>query len=367
MRVACWAPTFAPDIGGIEVLLSRLLPALHARGHEFLVITTDTGVGNPYQRDAPGITVRRFPFTTALARRDVRQIAGIQRDVIAAMAAFRPELSHIHHAGAIAFFQLATSHAWPVPSVMTVHTPCDDQNAGDDTVFARSLRAATRVTAVSAATLADVLARVPDVADRASVIHNGVPMPRIQAAPTPAEGLHVVFVGRLVHEKGADVAVRAFARVRGTLADARLTIAGDGPERAALEHLARDEGVADAVTFTGAVAPDDVPALMNTASVILVPSRYREPFGLVAVEAALLGRPVIASRTGGLVEVIDDGVTGRLVPVEDAAALGEALLALAASGRAIATRMGEVGRTRALALFSLDACADAYDHLYRTL
>lgn len=365
MRVIHWTPGFAPGIGGIEVLLGRLLPALRTRGHECLVIANDNGEAAPGTFDESGTHVRRFPFTTALAQRDVGSIASLQRDLIALIGDFRPDVSHLHHAGATAFFHMTSRRGRTVPSVMTVHTPCDDHGA--DTAFARSLRAATRVTAVSASTLRDVLALVPDVGDRASVIYNGVPAPRVVAAPIPTLPAHVVYVGRLSREKGVDVALRAFARVRRVIGDVRLTIAGDGPERAALERLALAESPGGAVTFTGAIPPHDVPALMNTATVLVVPSRWREPFGLVAIEAALLARPVVAARTGGLVEVVDDGITGRLFEPEDDRAMADALLEVLSGAGAVARQMGEAGRARAAVRFGLEACADAYDRLYGEL
>lgn len=366
MRILCWTPHFLPGIGGIEVLLARLLPALQARGHEFIVFTSDDGRGGPGDYAFGDVAVHRFAFGEALAWRDVARVAAIQRRGGALKREFRPDVVHLHHPGAIAFFHLATRRASPCPDVMTIHTPFPDATGDADTVFARSLRAASRVTSVSAATLDDVLARVPDVRQRASVIHNGVPEPAIAPSPLPMEPPHVLYVGRLAREKGADIALRAFATLRARMPRVRLTIAGDGPERGALEAEARARGIADAVTFTGWVAPGRVPALMNGATLVVVPSRYREPFGLVAVEAALLARPVVAARTGGLVEVIDDGATGVLVEPGNEDAFAAAMITLLASP-ATAAAMGVAARARAQARFGLDACADAYDRLYRQL
>jgi glycogen(starch) synthase len=143
-----------------------------------------------------------------------------------------------------------------------------------------------------------------------------------------------------------------------------LVLAGEGPARPELERLATALGVAPAVEFVGGVAPEDVPALINTASLVVVPSRWDEPFGLVAVEAALMQRPVVATRVGGLVEAVEHGITGLVVDKEDPDALANAIVALL-EDPATADRMAAAARKRARQRFAWDRCVDAYDRLYQ--
>jgi glycosyltransferase involved in cell wall biosynthesis len=105
---------------------------------------------------------------------------------------------------------------------------------------------------------------------------------------------------------------------------------------------------------------------VNAATMVAIPSRYREPFALVAVEAAHLGRPVIAARTGGLAGTVADGETGILFETGSSTALASAI-GLLLDHPETAARLGEAGRRRAPAAFGLDACVDAYDHLYHQL
>ena len=95
-----------------------------------------------------------------------------------------------------------------------------------------------------------------------------------------------------------------------------------------------------------------------------MPSRFVEPFGLVAVETALMSRPIVATRIGGIPEIVDDGETGYLVPADDPAALAYKIKALIADP-ARAERMGFLARERALKRFSIDHCADEFDRIYR--
>jgi glycogen(starch) synthase len=111
------------------------------------------------------------------------------------------------------------------------------------------------------------------------------------------------------------------------------------------------------------VAPHDVPALINTASVVVVPSRWNEPFGLVALEAALMARPVVAARAGGLAEVVEHGTTGLLADKEDAVAFARAVTDLLADP-VWADRIGSTARRRARERFAWDRCVDEYERLY---
>ncbi len=150
---------------------------------------------------------------------------------------------------------------------------------------------------------------------------------RVQPIAGSADGIldpGFVAFGRMVKKKGFDVLLRAFARVYAQAGQARLTLGGDGPEMKALQGLARDLGVADAVCFAGWV--DDVPAFLARAGTFVLPS-LDEPFGIVTLEAMACMKAIIATTTPGPVEVLDDSMA-RLVPINDAEVLAEAMLAL---------------------------------------
>jgi glycosyltransferase involved in cell wall biosynthesis len=176
----------------------------------------------------------------------------------------------------------------------------------------------------------------------------------------------LVCVGRLVREKGFDNAIRALKAILGDYPDARLTIVGDGPERSNLERLASGSGVSASVSFTGWVAPENVGVLLRQAFAILIPSRWREPFGLVALQAAEAGRPVVASRVGGLAEIVLDGATGSLVAPDDPHGLAQAVRALLAEP-AKAARMGVAARRDKRSRFDYGRFVTAYEQLYRRL
>jgi glycosyltransferase involved in cell wall biosynthesis len=191
------------------------------------------------------------------------------------------------------------------------------------------------------------------------VVHNGVDLVRFQPTDAPEakiklgydadEPLLGVF-GRLSSEKGQRVAVEAMFLIAKEHPDARLAIVGEGKDQDDLETTAEALGIRDNVLFTGFV--QDVRDLMSACDVVIVPSSRGEGFGLVAVEAMALRRPVVASAQGGLPEIIIPGETGLLVPPNDPQALADAVCEVLAKPE-IGQSMGAKGRERVEQHFAL--------------
>lgn len=146
-------------------------------------------------------------------------------------------------------------------------------------------------------------------------------------------------VGRLIERKGIDTMLQALAAADGRLPPWHYLVVSDGPYRAALETQCRDLGLQDKVTFTGFVEDDEMPIYYNLCDVFAMPNRAVkgasgtslsvEGFGIVLIDAAACGKPVIAGRSGGAVYAVDDGVNGILVEPGDVDSLQQALLRLA--------------------------------------
>lgn len=178
------------------------------------------------------------------------------------------------------------------------------------------------------------------------IIAQGWPEERVHFLPNfasdfagvpPASGLQLLAMGRLHANKGFDTLIRALALVPG----AQLSIAGEGPERAALTALARECGVADRVALLG--WREDTGALLAGCDIFICPSRH-EPLGNVVLEAWSAARPVIAAAAQGPSELIEDGVTGLLVPVDAPEPMAEAIRALLAAPER-AAELAAAGRT----------------------
>jgi glycosyltransferase involved in cell wall biosynthesis len=200
--------------------------------------------------------------------------------------------------------------------------------------------------------------------DVAGTVPNGAPVrpprPPLTMPPT------VAFSGRLVPKKGLDVLLDAMARVRAVVPSARLLLAGDGPERAMVTERIAALGLTDHVTVLGHRSRDTLEELLASAWVHAVPSRWEEPSPNVAAEAMMRGTAVIASRWGGLTELVREGRTGFLVPPGDVQALSESLLRVL-TDRELAERLGREGRAIALAELTEDATTDTILRLYAAI
>lgn len=197
---------------------------------------------------------------------------------------------------------------------------------------------------------------------RLTVIRNGIDTARFGYLG-PAPGGPVAMVGRLVPAKGVDHLLRATARVVRRLPAFRLEIAGDGDARPGLESLSRELGLEGHVRFLGTVS--DVPGLLARSAAVVLPS-LGEGISLTLLEAMARGLPVVATRVGGNAEVVEDGVTGCLVPPADPPALADALLEFGTvTDRTRAA--GRAGRARVERLFDVRRMVDEYESLYLRL
>lgn len=201
------------------------------------------------------------------------------------------------------------------------------------------------------------------------VVHPGVDTERfrpdvdgrgLREAVASRDDVLFLSVGRLQRRKGHDMVLRALARLRHTVPRVRYVIVGDGPHQAQLEADAATLGVSDIVHFAGPASEADLPRWYTAADVFVMPNRSDgvdfEGFGIVFLEAAAAGLPVIGGRSGGVPEAVADEITGRLVDGQDVAQLTAAMRHFAGSSTE-RRRVGSRGRTRAVAEFTWECAA----------
>ncbi len=200
----------------------------------------------------------------------------------------------------------------------------------------------------------------------ADLFRPGATSPRV---PARREEHRLVSLGRLVERKGVDLAIHAVRDLPGT----ELLVAGgpaadrldEDPDVVRLQRLAASLGVGDRVRFVGRVAREDVPGLLCSADAVVATPWY-EPFGIVPVEAAACGVPVVGSAVGGLLDTVRDGVTGRLVPPRDQAALTRAVADLLARP-GVRAAYGAAARRRALERYTWARVGIATAEVYQRL
>ncbi len=367
---------YAPQFGGAERMIFRLRHLLRARGHDARVFTSTAGGAADADYRCAGTL---GSFRTLLQSANPHAPMAMRR----AVADFRPDVVYVklfltqlsplilpalggrpavYHAAWYRAVCPTGTKCLPDGRICQVQpgTPCYRHGCvplrdwvplmGQMALWRRWRGAFARIVANSEWTRRVL---VDGGIEPVGVVPNGVPdVPRRAPLTSPPTAM---FAGRLIREKGVDRLLRAFAQTG--LDDARLVIAGDGPERRPLEGLSQSLGITDRVTWRGHDEPATLEAVSGAAWVNVCPSLWAEPFGLSTVEAAMRGTMTIASASGGSTEIIVDGVTGILTPPGDVDALSQALQT-SLTDRALAESMGAAARARAMAEYHEDLFAE---------
>jgi glycosyltransferase involved in cell wall biosynthesis len=337
MRVVMVAWEYPPHVvGGMGRHVVDLVPLLVTADCELHIVTPLIRGGAPIERDTHGVWVHRVPAPAMDASNHVAFIKHSGPALIAAAAAIRRnhgavDLIHAHDwLGAPA--AIALKHAWRRPLIATIHATERGRQQG--TLSSEPSRAidelewqlsyeAWRVIVCSQFMAHQLQRDFATPADKLDVIPNAV-VPAVEPFASAAARLAmrrhfvaddaplVLYVGRLVFEKGIHILLQAWPTVLGRWPNARLVIAGIGAMLDDLRDQARALGIDSTVQFAGFVSDEAREQLYRCADVAVFPSLY-EPFGIVALEAMAAGCPVIASATGGLAEVVDAHHTGITV------------------------------------------------------
>ncbi len=335
--VAFFASAFHPHVGGVEECCRQLAHQYRARGVKVVVLTNRWPRSLPAEETFEGIPVYSLAMRVAGPSLKSKVTAFgtaplVRRRVIQILKRHRVEMLHVHCVSLNAVYAMAAQKALGLPLVVTLHGELRMDAGG---LFQRerwaqralrdALDRADYVTACSEQTFAEAEAWYgQSLRYKGAVIHNGIALGG-QPAPYTPPNPYILAIGRQVSQKGFDVLLRAMAKLAGQhLPKFDLILAGDGPEHQALQSLAAELGIADRVLFLGRVEHGKALQLFAGCLFFVLPSR-QEPFGLVNLEAMMAERAVIASRVGGVPEIVDDQQTGLLVPPEDPDALAAAI------------------------------------------
>ena len=335
-------------VGGSERHLLTLLPALAERGIDVAFV----GLDDPGWDASDFYGALAVPALRLRSPRDVDPLllARLVRDL-------RADVVHTHLVHADLYGGIAAKLRG-TRLVSTKHNDDPFRRGPFRHVERRLLRLADRVVTITDALRDFTIEQVGASESKVQTIHYGLDGPPAAWGENPPDDVPrdvpvLLATSRLARQKGIDVAIRALPP------DAVLVVLGEGPDRAALEALARDLGVADRVFLLGRVP--DVAAWLRRATVYVHPARW-EGFGLGVLEAMHASLPVVATRVSSLPELVVDGETGYLVPPDDPPAL------TAAIERALGEpRLGAAGRERALREFSVAQMADRHAALYAML
>lgn len=374
MNVAIFASAFHPHVGGVEELTRQLAHEYARQGIGTIVLTSRWPRSLPRRELYQGIPIYRLPMripessikskisfhlTHALNRWAVTNI----------LRKHRIDVLHVQCVSTTAYYALLSQRSLGLPLIVSAQGERTMDASGlyqrspfINRVLKNLLAEASYITACSRNTLDDLEQWFGSpFGKRASVVYNGVCLKDFSdAVAHPHPFPYILSIGRLVPQKGFEVLIKGFAKA-GTSTH-HLLIAGDGPECSALEALVVEHHLQDRVRFLGKTDRATTVALFAGCSFFVLPSR-QEPMGIVNLEAMAAGKAVVASRVGGVPEIVIDGETGILVPPANPDALAAGIARLA-TDESLRTRLGLAGWHRAHQ-FRWEAIAGQYNALYR--
>lgn len=400
LRIICptyWYPQHANDTQATYV--HDINRHLVRRGHSVTVVTPG-GRSLPHSDLFDGVKLVRFPLElppdltygrvaqsrVSLAGRltrlaiMARYLEAQYRAIMAEARENGADVVHAHWAIPTGPAAIVAARRLHVPSVITMHggDVYVNPEQGYDfptrwyvrPILRWTLRQAGALTAITEDCRQHAL-RAGAPPERIRLVFNGTDLRRFSPGDNgdrrdPRFGPHMIFACRqLFPRKGIRFLLEAGAQLKPHFPDLKIVVAGDGFERPELVRLAIELGIASDVTFLGWVPNTELPRYYRAAAVSVIPS-LEEGFGIPAAEAMGCEVPVVASDAGGLPEVVEDGVTGLVVPRGDASALAGAIASLLADPQ-LQRRMGQAGRERALRLFDWDRTAQQFEELYREI
>jgi L-malate glycosyltransferase len=367
--IVCYA-----SVGGSGIIATELGKVLASRGHHVHVISSETPVRlGDYQ---PGLSFHRVETPSYPLFREPQYVLSLANKVVQVSREERLDVVHAHYAiphataAYLARQILASTSPIGVPRVITTLHGTDITLLGSDRSYSETvafcIQQSDGVTAVSESLKNDTIRElgvtcdirvIPNFLDCGVNRRRDVGPLRLQLAPAGHKVL--VHVSNFRPVKRVKEVVEIFARVREQL-PARLLMVGDGPDLADASRLARLLGVAEDVQFLG--EQDQVVPLLSAADVFLLPSA-QESFGLAALEAMACEVPVVASRIGGLPELVEDGVSGFLHDPDDLAGMARSAIKLL-TDEALHRRAAEAARRAAQERYCDSKIVPLYEGYY---
>jgi len=357
-------------MGGAEVLAARLARQLREQYRFLFVCQDELGTLGAELRDE-GFPVRVLDRQPGLSLRCSRQLAEIVRGE-------QVDLLHAHQYTPFFYSAISRFLGSRIPVLFTEHGRHHPDHPSVKRKLANRLllRRHDRVVAVGEAVRQALIHNEGIAPGRVEVIYNGIPLERFNLRLTTSQrmairteiglepdDLMLIQVARLDYLKDHATAIRTVERLVPRKGNARLVLVGEGPERATIQDLVRDRGLEGHVKFLG--LRTDVPRLLAAADIALLTS-ISEGIPLTLIEAMAAGLPVVATRVGGVPEVVVDGETGLLAPAGDDRALAELVFRLVATPDLLED-LGVKGRDCAVSLFSEVQMHAAYCRVYEEM
>lgn len=363
MNIVLWPTYYLPNIGGLEIMVHALAVQLQKMGHKIIVISNHADSDEPKEYSIEKITVYSFPFVTTLLQTNLLLFKKIMARIHQILNEFSPDVMNVHGwFENFCFYQTRALEKRKIPLCITIHGLLEQKHYHTQSCL-KLWSMASAINTVSHA-LIEPLSQQGFHHQSLQVIYNGLTTPTIATKPFDPNQQTLVMIGRLSEEKCFDIAFYAIKELTKKYPKIKLILVGGGIQFNYLFELKNSLQLDQHIEMTDFVRPDQVQHYIDQASVVLIPSYY-ESFSLVALQAAMRARVVVASQVYGLTEVVEHNKTGLLVKAKNPTAFANAIDYLFSNPEKI-IKMGKAAKQRSK-LFTIENAAQQYINLYEKI
>jgi glycosyltransferase involved in cell wall biosynthesis len=394
MNICILIPSFLPEIGGAEIGAFQLAKYLRQSGHKIAVVTPRLAKKSLKFEIMDGIEIYRFPSFSLPGRlgkalswrwpfRALLETINVFLPYFylkSILIQINPDILHMHYVFPLGFSGLYWAKKLDIPTVLTligqdIYDPYYIPGKQLHLISKKVMHKVDALTTISTFIKDALVAKFQISAARIEVIPYGVEIERFSPLIKGDEirnkfGLQngekiILTVQRLHVRKGVQFALEAFSEVEKKYTDVKFLIVGDGPEKKVLLRLAEDLAIQDKVIFAGAVENSDLPQYYAAADIFAFHSIY-EGFGIVMIEAAASGKPIVTTGSGGSLDIVRNGLNGLLVPAKDSRALADAMMKVLENPE-LGVSFGRKAREIAEQEFSWDRVSEKYLTIFKRL
>jgi glycosyltransferase involved in cell wall biosynthesis len=378
MNIVLVSHLYTPNIGGVEIAVSKLALYLKFKKNSVRILTSRFPISLPKRETVNGIEVLRLPFRipeitplSAVVKFPIRLFECLAGIVLFCIRN-KVDIVNLHYPSENALYAVLLSRLSHAPLVTSIH-------GSDIESFAQSSPLKKWIVGFALNNSSYIIANSKDLSKKAKSIYNKIAEAKwtvigncIELPQKTSKPIHftkdtafILGVGRLVKIKGFDILIHAFNIFRQKVVDAHLIILGDGEEKENLIKIVDSLALQSSIELPGNIENSHIFDYLAKCSFLVLPSR-REAFGIVCLEAMMAGKPVIAFNVGGVSEIVKNGYNGLLVDEQSAVVLAEKMFHLHGN-KELAENLGRNGKEFAKLYFSPDAILGKYLEIYEKI
>ncbi len=385
MKVFLLTNSYLPQLGGLEIAVYNIAHQLSQKGHRVTVVSGTSAISYSKKMEEGGICVYRMPFILpriVLRCGYKRAVLSLLKSIISPLIipltliklgliikSIKPDIVNLHYIAENAFFYLVVRKFLKSKFIVNIHGS-DIDRCLQRSFFARwltriTLKEADYVLSNSDYLLCQAKKICPEVAVKSRRVENGIDLKRFDNFDKyKNNSKYILSIGNISFNKGFDILIKAFNRVHFKCPDLNLLIVGEGSGKTKCEKIVSEFGIGDSVKFLGKIKHSKIPMFLRGCEIFVLPSR-KEAFGIVLLEAMAVAKSIVATRVGGVPEVVKEGENAILVEPDSPEDLASGIINVLENPD-LAERFGKKSK-EIVKEFTWDKIVDKYIDVYKSL